>query len=125
MPPLEPPGVLLVSHGFRVSPLRSDSVKAMVPNSGVFVLPTMTKPASRMRRTTAVSKSGTLSASARHEYVVRVPAVAVRSFTAIGTPRNGASPPRSSDSRASASASSPRTVTKAFSSGSRRSIRSR
>ena len=32
------------------------------PNSGVFVLPTITNPASRMRRTTAVSKSGTYSA---------------------------------------------------------------
>ena len=61
-PPLEPPGVSSVFHGFRVAPLSSDSVNATVPNSGVFVLPTMTKPASRIRRTTALSKSGTLSA---------------------------------------------------------------
>ena len=73
-------------HGLRVAPFSSDSVNAVVPNSGVFVLPTMTKPASRMRLTTAVSKSGTLSAKALDEYVVRIPAVAVRSFTAIGTP---------------------------------------
>ena len=52
-PPLEPPGVRSVFHGFRVAPLSSDSVNATVPNSGVFVLPTMTKPASRIRRTTA------------------------------------------------------------------------
>ena len=58
-PPLEPPGVRSVFHGLRVAPLRSDSVNATVPNSGVFVLPTITKPASRIRRTTAVSKSGT------------------------------------------------------------------
>ena len=66
-PPLEPPGVSSGLHGFEVEPLSSDSVKATVPNSGVFVLPTMTNPASRTRRTTAVSKSGTLSANARHE----------------------------------------------------------
>ena len=98
----------------RVLPLSSDSVKATVPNSGVFVLPTMTKPASRIRRTTAVSKSGTLSANARHEYVVRMPAVAVRSFIAIGTPWNGLSAGALSRSRAAASASSPQTVTNEF-----------
>ena len=66
-PPLDPPGVRLGFQGFRVSPFSSDSVNATVPNSGVFVLPRMTKPASRNRRTTAVSKSGTLSANARLE----------------------------------------------------------
>jgi len=77
-----------------------------------------------MRRTTAVSKSGTYSAYAREEYVVRMPAVAARSFTAIGTPRNGASPGVESKARAVASASSAHTVTNALRSGSSRSIRS-
>src|SRR6184192_245773 len=49
-PPLEPPGVREVSHGLRQSPFSSDSVIAIVPNSGVFVLPRITKPASRIRR---------------------------------------------------------------------------
>ena len=44
-PPLDPPGVSSVFHGFRVAPFRSDSVNATVPNSGVFVFPTTTKPA--------------------------------------------------------------------------------
>ena len=92
-PPLDPPGVSSGFQGFRVAPFSSDSVNATVPNSGVFVLPRITNPASRSRRTTAVSKSGTLSANARLEYVVRMPAVAVRSLIAIGTPRNGARPP--------------------------------
>src|SRR5437762_6583719 len=70
-PPLEPPGVRERSHGFRQSPFSSDSVIAIVPNSGVFVLPMITKPASRIRRTTAASKSGTLSANCLQEYVVR------------------------------------------------------
>ena len=76
-PPLDPPGVRSRFHGFRVAPFSSDSVKATVPNSGVFVFPRITKPASRSRRTTAVSKSGMLSANARLEYVVRIPAVGV------------------------------------------------
>jgi hypothetical protein len=66
-PPLEPPGVRDLSHGLRQSPFSSDSVIAIVPNSGVFVLPITTNPASRMRRTTLVSKSGTYSANALHE----------------------------------------------------------
>src|SRR5262245_3022998 len=66
-PPLEPPGVRDLSHGLRQSPFSSDSVIAIVPNSGVFVLPMTRNPASRMRRTTLVSKSGTLSANALHE----------------------------------------------------------
>ena len=66
-PPLDPPGVLSVFHGFRVTPFNSDSVNAVVPNSGVFVFPTITKPASRSLRATAASKSGTLSANARDE----------------------------------------------------------
>ena len=58
-PPLEPPGVRDASHGLRQSPFSSDSVIPIDPNSGVFVLPMITKPASRIRRTTAASVSGT------------------------------------------------------------------
>ena len=60
-PPLEPPGVRVTSHGLWQSPFSSDSVIAIVPNSGVFVLPMIVKPASRIFRTTDASKSGTLS----------------------------------------------------------------
>ena len=58
-PPDEPPGVRSVSHGLRQAPFSSDSVTAVDPNSGVFDLPTTTKPASLMRRTTAASAAGT------------------------------------------------------------------
>ena len=51
-PPLEPPGVRSVSHGLRAGPKRRGSVTGRIPNSGMFVLPTSTKPASRMRRVT-------------------------------------------------------------------------
>src|SRR5713101_2648185 len=70
-PPLDPPGVRDVSHGLRHTPCSSDSVIAIVPNSGVFVLPSRTKPAWRMRRTTAASNAGTFCAYAFVEYVVR------------------------------------------------------
>src|SRR5262245_9029905 len=58
-PPLDPPGVPDVSHGFRHGPFSSDSVTAVSPSSGVLVLPITTKPAPFRRRTTAASKSGT------------------------------------------------------------------
>ena len=54
-----------------------------------------------------------------------MPAVAVRSLMAMGTPWNGLWAVLSSATRALASASSAQTVTKALSSGSIRSIRSR
>ena len=50
-PPLEPPGVRPRSHGFRVGPNRRGSVVGRIPISGIEVLPTITKPAARSRRT--------------------------------------------------------------------------
>ena len=54
-PPEEPPGVRPVSHGLRVGPWRVGSVTGRMPTSGRLVFPTITKPASRRRRTTLVS----------------------------------------------------------------------
>lgn len=50
-PPLEPPRVRLNSQGLRQGPKNNGSVVGKIPNSGVFVFPTITKPA-RLRRTT-------------------------------------------------------------------------
>ena len=58
-PPLDPPGVWSGFQGLRQMPLRSDSVTAVMPNSGVFVLPITTKPAARSRRTSSASSVGT------------------------------------------------------------------
>src|SRR5439155_10662011 len=58
-PPDEPPGVRAVSQGLRHAPLSTDSVTHVLPNSGVLDLPSTTKPASFMRRTTATSFAGT------------------------------------------------------------------
>ena len=42
-PPLEPPGVWSIFHGFRHTPKATDSVVAASPTSGVFVFPKITK----------------------------------------------------------------------------------
>ena len=54
-PPEDPPGVRSRSHGLRTGPKRRGSDTGRMPNSGMFVLPTITKPASRRRRTTKES----------------------------------------------------------------------
>ncbi len=43
-PPLDPPLVLVRSHGLCVGPKSSGSVNGVSPNSGVFVLPRITTP---------------------------------------------------------------------------------
>jgi hypothetical protein len=58
-PPDDPPGVREVSHGLRHAPLSADSVTHVLPNSGVLDLPSTTKPASFILRTTAASAVGT------------------------------------------------------------------
>jgi hypothetical protein len=58
-PPLEPPGVCPRFYGLRQIPFSSDSVIAVIPNSGVFVLPITTNPAPRSRRTSSASSVGT------------------------------------------------------------------
>ena len=50
-PPEEPPGVRSRSHGLRVGPVKRGSVVGRIANSGRLVMPTITKPASRSRRT--------------------------------------------------------------------------
>jgi hypothetical protein len=58
LPPDEPPADRPVLHGLRVGPKRAFSVTGRSPSSGVFVLPTTIAPASRRRRTCALSWSG-------------------------------------------------------------------
>ena len=50
-PPEDPPVVRDVSHGLRAAPYRRGSVVGTIPISGMFVMPTITKPASLKRRT--------------------------------------------------------------------------
>ncbi len=81
-----------------------------------------------MRPTEGASKSGTQSRHRTEPRVVRIPFVGNRSLMLAGTPASGAAASPASHAasarRAWSSASSGVTVTKAFTSGSSRSIRS-
>ncbi len=54
-PPLEPPGTRVVSQGLRVVPNPEFSVEEPMANSSMLVLPRITTPLSRSRRTTVAS----------------------------------------------------------------------
>src|SRR5829696_4164706 len=109
-PPDEPPAVWSSAHGLWVGPNDIGSVVGVLPNSGVLVRPSTTKPADRRRRTRWLSSVSRWSMALRN----RVPAYAgspaiwpFRSFNRIGTPRNG---PSGRSPAASARAASNRSV---------------
>src|SRR5262249_36047495 len=108
-PPEEPPGVLFVFHGLRVTPVSGLSVTPFHPNSGVVVLPMRTAPASRSRATVGASSfHGPFGSTVREPRSVGQPLVSRMSLTATATPSSGeAGAPfrqRASEARASASA---------------------
>src|ERR1043165_3735099 len=55
LPPDEPPGTLLISHGFLVDPYLLNSVVEPIANSSRFALPIIMAPASFSRLTTVAS----------------------------------------------------------------------
>ena len=59
VPPPEPPGTRLGSHGFRDGPYAEFSVDEPIANSSVFVLPRSVSPAALHRAATVASKTGT------------------------------------------------------------------
>ena len=90
VPPDDPPGVLAVSHGLRVSPVRGELVSALQPNSGVAVLPISTAPASRRRAVAGASTShGCSGSTVRLPRRVGQPRVRTRSLIEVGTPSSG------------------------------------
>src|SRR5579862_1513704 len=60
-PPLEPPLVRAALQALRVRPNSGESVRHLLPNSGVVVLPIRIAPASRSRAAATASSVGTLS----------------------------------------------------------------
>ncbi len=117
LPPLEPPVLRSVFHGFRVMPKAGPSVSPMIAPSGRFVLPITTAPAARSRRTSSLSCEAGVKFAAVPQ-VVTSPVTSSTSFTAIGTPSSGRSSPaprRPSACWASTSARSSMTFRKAFS----------
>ena len=117
LPPDDPPADRSGFHGLHVAPNRRFSVTGRNPSSGEFVLPTTIAPASRSRRTWALSWSATQSPNAWLPSVVGVPSVAEsRSLIPTGTPQSGRRSPGRTAS-ASSSARSAHSVTNAFSLG--------
>src|ERR1700690_3522759 len=87
VPPDDPPGVLFLFQGLRVTPVSGLSVVPFQPNSGVVVLPMRTAPASRRRATVGASASQAwLASTVREPRNVGQPLVMSKSFTATGTP---------------------------------------
>ena len=126
-PPLDPLVERRVSHGLRAGPNSTGSQAGAIPNSGVLVLPRMTRPAWRSRSTSSESKADTLSARKREPSVKRTPSISMaRSLSRYGTPANGpAGPTRPAKPvRAASAARSKSGVTTAFSTGFSASIRS-
>src|SRR3954466_8508588 len=60
-PPLEPPLERALLQALRVRPNSGESVRHLLPNSGVVVLPTRIAPSARSRATATASSAGTLS----------------------------------------------------------------
>src|SRR5579871_3361498 len=73
-PPEEPPGVRSRAHGLRVGPNAEGSVTGCRPNSGVLVLPKITRPAALYAATRALSATaGGTAAQSAEPPCVRTP----------------------------------------------------
>ena len=72
-PPLEPLVDRLTSQGLRVAPNSAGSHAGTIPNSGVFVLPAITRPARRSRTTSSESNAEVLPRKNTDPSVNRVP----------------------------------------------------
>ena len=121
-PPLDPLVERPVSHGLRTGPNSTGSHAGAIPNSGVLVLPRMTRPARRSRTTSSESKADTLPARKREPSVKRTPSISqARSLSRYGTPANG---PAGTAPAPPPAARSKTGVTTAFSTGFSASMRS-
>src|SRR3954452_24687799 len=78
-PPLEPPLERAALQALRVRPNSGESVRHLVPNSGVVVLPSRMAPCPRNLATATASWSGTLFLYGSAPKVVRTPLVLTRS----------------------------------------------
>src|SRR5215468_8799270 len=85
-PPEDPPGVLRVSHGLRVTPVSGLSVTAFHPNSGIVVLPMRIAPCSRRRATAGASCVEGSSDVSLDPNRAGMPATRMLSLMPTGTP---------------------------------------
>ena len=101
-PEEEPPGVRAGAWGLRVGP------EAPQASSVVTVLPRISAPAARSRRTTVASAPGRRPASSRVPFSVGWSAVSMMSLTPTGTPASAPRGPAASIARARSSPPRPR-----------------
>src|SRR5262245_9749977 len=91
-PPLDPPLMRSVFHGFRVGPNSSGSVYGVSPSSGVPVFPSATSPVLRNRVNSSLSWPGPQPSRKRDPQRIGSPATSSdKSLIRNGTPRNGPS----------------------------------
>jgi hypothetical protein len=84
VPPPEPPGTRVGSHGLRDGPHAEFSVDEPMANSSVFVFPSTDSPAAFTRAATVESKTGEYPSRMREPAVVSIPFVEMTSLSAIG-----------------------------------------
>ena len=128
-PPEDPPGVRVVSQGLWVQPKTALYDCRSIAKVGRLVLPNTTAPAATSRCTAVALLEGTCPASSGAPEVVRKPAVSNESLIVIGTPCSAPhDSPRASAASAAAArvqARSASSVTTAFRTGLKRSMRRR
>src|SRR5204863_9369250 len=96
-PPLDPPALLVVSHGFRVVPYALLYVCDPIPNSGTLVLPIGITPARFSSATSGESVVAMRYLKIGDPDVHGKPAASSRSLNAHGSPCSGpVSSPRAS-----------------------------
>src|SRR6478672_12489542 len=86
LPPPEPPGIRVVSHGLRVGPYAEFSVEEPIANSSRLVLPRIGMPAARSRAVTVASYGDVQPSRIFEPQVVGISVVVKTSFNASGTP---------------------------------------
>ena len=103
-----------VDQGLRVAPQVADSVNGQRASSGSRVVPMMTAPAARSRRTTSASR-GADGSGEPVPIDAECPSTATLSLTAMGMPSSGRPSRIASADSASARAVSRKTACKALS----------
>src|SRR5919201_4713627 len=86
LPPEEPPGTRVRSHGLSVGPKPEFSVEEPIANSSWLVLPSRGAPASASFLTTVAVYGGRDPSRVREPAWLGTPSVQNRSLAAIGTP---------------------------------------
>src|SRR5437764_8687837 len=86
LPPEEPPGTRVRSHGFSTGPNPEFSFEEPMANSSWLVLPSSGAPASRRLATTVAVYGGRYPSRIREPAWLGTPSVQNRSLTATATP---------------------------------------